>query len=519
MRYATPTTWAEHFEKNDNVIIDYRTINKRLCDAEVIGVSCRSKTGRVFINSFFSELDVRKVCSDILNNLFVADETGFFKKDGKKYGTIEAWSKIFPISVTAIGNCIQRSKLTSVKGRTSMGNVTDFYSEADIQSVCSKILNPELYKADETGFFEKDGKKYGTREAWSTIVPISPTSITSHIQNHKIKSIKGKTVTGRIVDFYSEEDIRLACAKHLGLNQTDKNGFFEKNGKKWGTAKAWSREFSISSSCIIRRIKKFKIKSIKGKDVIRRIVDFYSEEDVRSVCSEQIGSNLIQADKTNFFEKDGKKYGTVGAWSKILTISNTTIQNNLDKFQIKPIEGRDSTSRVRTFYSEEDIKLVCVKRLSLNQADDSGFFEKDGKKYGTVHAWSKVICISTTTIRSYVKKFQIKPIKGKDVICRIADFYSEEDIMSICSKHIELELTQADETNFFEKNGKKYGTMEAWGRILPISRCSVWRHVKKSKIKSVQGKDSTGRIRAFYSESDVRSACSDLLEKRNPHAA
>ena len=168
--------------------------------------------------------------------------------------------------------------------------------------------------------------------------------------------------------------------------------------------------------------------------------------------------------------------------------------------------------RICDFYSESDIRSVCVDLLQdLPRADKSGFFKKDGIKYGTSYAWSKVLAISQPTIISRLKQLQTEGVKGKDLGGRIFDFFSESDVLSACADLLQ-DLPRADEASFLEKDGIKYGIIEAWLKVLPVSKGRITARLKNSQAKSIKGKTQQGIIRNFYSEINVRIACSDIID-------
>ena len=89
-----------------------------------------------------------------------------------------------------------------------------------INNICSDLLQP-LPSAQESGFFEKHGKKYGTIGAWAKVLPISEPSVSLRIKANRLKSVKGKHIRGSIYDFYSEPDVLSACADLLAKKESE----------------------------------------------------------------------------------------------------------------------------------------------------------------------------------------------------------------------------------------------------------------------------------------------------------
>ena len=284
MKFGTPTAWARYFEDKEGIQIDYKTINRRLKKAKIIGITGRDKANRIF--NFHSETDVRATCADLLQNLPQTDESGFFEKDGKRYGTINAWSKEFVVVRHNIQRSLNKANTHSIVGKNNSGRKADFYSEEDIRSVCADVLK-DYPQADKTGFFEKGGQKYGTAESWAKNLPISKGAIHMYLKQSSYLSISGKASNGRKADFYSEEDARSVCADFLkDRPRADKTGFFKRDRVKYGTINAWSRIFPISEATIRKYLKKAQAQSIEGRDRGGRVYDFYSEPDVREACAD-----------------------------------------------------------------------------------------------------------------------------------------------------------------------------------------------------------------------------------------
>jgi hypothetical protein len=150
---------------------------------------------------FYEESIVREKCADLSEEMSQADENGFFEKDGKKYGTSSSWSIALKISQQATHRRLK--DLEATKARSSNGNIQEFYEESVVREQCADLFE-ELPQADESGFFEKDGKKYGTVNAWARIINRHPATIKKRLG--EIKGITGKSANGKIFteSFYEE---------------------------------------------------------------------------------------------------------------------------------------------------------------------------------------------------------------------------------------------------------------------------------------------------------------------------
>lgn len=515
MRYANCKSWSEHFKTHENILIGVETIRKRLRAAEADWMVGRDKMGRVSGNQFFSEANVRIACADLLQGLPQADESGFFHKDGTKYGTIYGWFCIFPISAGSIRGHLKKLKINSIPGRDKVGKPAKFYSENDIQLACGHLLEA-MPRADESGFFEKDGIRYGHLRALARCLKTTSKTIEKKCKSDSVRSIKGKDRLGRISRFYAELDVQSAYPDlEEDFPQSKRNGFFVKNGVRYGCISAFSKRFGISEGLIKSRIESSVISSIRGKDVQGKFFNYYPEKDILDLCAEDI-KPLPQADESGFFEKDGIRYGTIPALSKVIDVSGGIIRKRLKTSSISPspIQGKNGSYRRCSYYSEDAIRELCRDLLETEfKADENGFFEKDGIRYGSIKAFSVFFGVAAWgTLSKKFKSINPPSIKGKDRSGQLVDFYSESVARDVCSDL--LELPQADESGFFEKNGVRFGTVTAWSTHFLTGVSNVSLRVKKFGIKGIQGRNKYGRTFDYYSESDVRSACRDLLEKR-----
>ena len=97
--------------------------------------------------------------------------------------------------------------------------------------------------------------------------------------------------------------------------------------------------------------------------------------------------------------------------------------------------------------------------------------------------------------------------------------YLVSGVREVCQDLIEL--PRADETGFFEReverDGEKvrevYGTSQALARVLKISAPTILNRVHNN-VTSILGKNGSGRVCDLYPIKDVRTACHNLLKRR-----
>ncbi len=146
------------------------------------------------------------------------------------------------------------------------------------------IEHPEIeYWADEDGFFEIDGERWGTIWAFAHEFGVSRRAIMSRLPP-SCPSREGKNSQGHPFTFYPASDVRRACAGLLSeLPQAASDGFFEEDGERWGHVMAMGREFGLSQPAIVRRLAT--CRSRNGRLVGGQIVTFYALSDLHRVCA------------------------------------------------------------------------------------------------------------------------------------------------------------------------------------------------------------------------------------------
>lgn len=285
------------------------------------------------------------------------------------------------------------------------------------------------------------------------------------------------------------------------------DGFFEADGERWGTLRAWHRNLGISRHAIAYRFDRREFR--RGRESKGHVCDFYPESEIRLACSDLL-EELSQATEEGFFQACGERWGTSISWSRELGISVPTTESCLKALDSK--RGKVFNGRVCDFYPEAKVLAACAKFVkSAPQADKEGFFKADGEDWGMVTAWSLKLGVSqrVVTFRLLGKAFR----KGKDQRGRIHDFYSESMVRETCGDLFQRP-PKAGKGGFFRADGKRWGTVRAWSRLLKIGTRLLSLRLKNETSR--EGRICIGTVHPFYAESVVREACKDLLAKKKP---
>jgi hypothetical protein len=295
---------------------------------------------------------------------------------------------------------------------------------------------------------------------------------------------------------------------------------------RYATVTTWAEYFEgeegikIVPNTILNRLRGSSVIGLTGRNAINQIFNnaFYTEDEVRSACADLLNP-LPRADEFGCIEQNGIRHFTLSTFSKMIEgTTEATIRSKINGFTVRSIKGRAKGGQVSEFYAEEDCRLICSTFLSLPRANDLGLFKKDGNRFGSISALARLLSVSQSTISHSIRNNNIRPVKGRDQKGHKINFYSEAELRKALSMILQS-LLWANSNGFLEKDGVRHGTINAWCKEFSISERPIKRRLQKAKVAPISGRAASGRRCDFYSESDVRTACADLLDQSNPQAA
>jgi hypothetical protein len=509
-RCATPEAWAKYFGLAEAVRISRSTILRRLKEDGAIGMGGRGRLGRTSKNDLFSERDVRKACSHLLENIPLADRTGYIRMGEVRYGTIVVIARSLGISQGVIRSRLENGSVNPIRGKSRSGSPEAFYPESVVRDLCADLMG-DLPLSDHSGFIEVDGIRCGTIKAFTMEMGIGEKAISSRIDKASISPVRGKDKSNHVQEFYPEPAIREICADLLGdFLVADDSRFIEIDGIRHGSVWAFSQLFGISAKAIASRLGKAPVASVQAKDQLRRVQKFYPEPAIRSLCADLLGDRPM-ADKTGFIMKEGERYGTFNSFARLLGIYKKSIATRVGRMGIVPFSGKDQCGNVWDFYPESAVRKACADLLTpLPVADQSGFIEVDGVRYGTRESLARLFGIDNMGIVNRIEKAGLVPVKGRAKSGGIRDFYSEPAMRSLCADFL-ADLPKADESGFIEVGGIRYGILTALEDSMGVSDHTLSRKIKSASLAPVRGRVQDGRVFDFYPETMVHELCAELL--------
>lgn len=349
--WRTRGSWAKMFDISPDVI------NKRIENEK--GARGRLKDGQIRL--FFPESVVREACSNLLDEkLMQADENGIFEKDGERYSTYIGWERALDICGTVIADNLD--KANGVPGRVKGGQIHLFFPESLVREKCANLLGGQnLPMANEEGFIEHSSLgNLGTITAISRLTGICSPTLFERTKNEK--SIKARDHGNNIRDFFPVSRIYEICSDLLSSPFTgDENGFFVKDGVRYGSTGAWCKHFGLVRMTMIRRLNG--CSGIQARTFSGPLAQFYPEFLVLEHCKDLL-IECPSADQEGYIVLGSERYGTLHKWRELFGMHEKTIRARLNG--AKGITGKTKIGKIQLngFYPESLIREKCADVIS-----------------------------------------------------------------------------------------------------------------------------------------------------------
>ncbi len=250
-----------------------------------------------------------------------------------------------------------------------------------------------------------------------------------------------------------------------------------------------------------------------------RIRPGYSFEQIAELLSDKIRElpNGEASGEWAKFYYDGEcHFGSISAIEIKMGVDRARIESAVLDLKLDHIEIRVG-GNVLLAYPYEEILAKLQRMLSLEGVASTGewrgFLTKDSsghgtevegpKHYGPLFALSERLRLSKTVLTTLVKDLPSINVRG---LARTEEkAYDLELVRPLAENYRALPSvqTEGDWKGFIFIEGAYYGTIIDLKRKLNRYDESINRFVASGKLASIDGKDSTGRVRRFYSYSSV----------------
>lgn len=286
------------------------------------------------------------------------------------------------------------------------------------------------------------------------------------------------------------------------LPQAGEDGTFRFRGDIWGTAAALSRFIGMSAQVVSERAQTYGLPVMDGRDPTKKVGKFYPLSKVRAVFGKEL--ELPRTNGAGIITLDGESWGMAHTLGPYLGLSAPTIEN------AEPVRKREAITRrgVAVLYALSDVRKVCAHLLkAMPKAGKDGTFKFRGKKWGTSAAIGRILGISQQMVQKYTPAHLT--MKGKTTDGNVRDFYPVLKAKKACAA-LTTKMPQAGKDGTFMASGQRWATIQTMTRILGIS----WRAIKIriTSCRKMRGKDQYGQPVDFYSLTEAKKACIDLLK-------
>lgn len=423
---------------------------------------------------------------------------------GEQCLTCSAWADELNLSPKMVQNRL--TTLEALQGLDKRGLPADVYPRSAVLKACADIMDATVPHADADGFFTLNSLVYGNFDAWIAKLGIARKTLERCIAQTDMIDGYDRGNRLRKCSFVAENIVRQKCAHELQqVPQADKNGFAIVEGERYASITTWAEEMKIGLH-FMETLRGQPSRNVRSPNGV--IASYYSETQVRSVVSDI--SALPCANEEGIAIVNNERYATRTKWAKILGIPVMNIRERTA--DTVGVSMRMPTVGVleKAFYKETDIRQRCADLLDFPKANEGGFIEQEGKRYGTLHAWMKEFGPCFKAMANRVE--HLPTIKGRNRKNAICDFYEEQAVLTACADLIN-NLPQTDEHGFITVDSTRYGTVNSLAEKFGISNITMKRRLEG--YTSIKGKTSQNIVRDFYKEEDASMVCADLLATRN----
>lgn len=506
-RYATIGTWVRVF-REEGVEVRDAFVRNRLKIAGVIGETGRERSGRLCLDGFFREMDVRRVMAHLLDpSLINEEEDGYAYRDGIRYMNIHKFIVKHEASIWALQALIETAQLQAVKGR-SKAHLADYYPEEVLLNLWQNYV--KLPSANDQDVIESSDESFCTVYGLSKTLSVSEYAVTTVIERHTLMPIEGRDQQNVKRLYYPLNRIRKLLESLPKEFECDADGFVEIEGLRCASLKTWCRvtECAIDPRTIQKKLDQLGVPGRTAIDQTKvpRAGCYYSEADFKQVVTAH--STAVQTDKNGYAEVAGKQYMTALAYCNLHGLSEITSRKRLKNRKIAFLQGRNELGHAVSLYTDEQLSGCLGDLLSeCPRADADGFVVVNGERYSTLQKLVPYleIKIDFRTARNILKQKGVEGIDGHIASGRLLkkSFFRESDVRSLISSPVETVLI-ADEKGFLELGGKRYGSMEALAICFGVSWNKIKRTVRRNDVEFVEGRHRFGSVSKYYSESVVQ---------------
>jgi len=217
-----------------------------------------------------------------------------------------------------------------------------------------------------------------------------------------------------------------------------------------------------------------------------------------------------------FVEIEGVRYGIASALVSRLGITQKTVLSAIEGGVVRKKQIRDVRNQETTGYAYDDVEALLFDIATAPQVafegEWAGFYEKDNEHYGSFLTIAEKMGTSRMFVREHIGEHsEIRKVQGRNVQGKLIDLYSYEQIQDLLKERLKIPAvaTEGEWKNFYESEGKHYGSAEDIAKKLHVTGNAIMRdRVKALSLKPKQVTKINKVINAYAFE-DIKSQFPD----------
>lgn len=350
-KFTTPYTLTKLLQLSHNAI------NPRIRKAGLKSQEIKVRDGNIRLA--YNIAEVKKSCSDLLNQKHIANNSNIVVIDGHKYTTLENLIRLFKISNEPIKRRIRDNKIPIQKIKIN-GRVLNGYEIIKVRKACADFLK-KIPTPDSDGIARVNGQEYTTIENLARILKISTPTITHRINKNSLKAIEIKHLSNGILKAYNISEVTKHCNELIQNDfVADESGFVEIDGQKFASITALAKAMEVNPNIVSQRIGGLSSISIRTRNGLREAYNF---EDVKMACSDQL-QDYPQADRNDMTVINGQKFASIHRIYDIYKLSQS-INYRRVKEKLIPVNIRSKNGHVIEGFNV--MEVITVHKELLDQ--------------------------------------------------------------------------------------------------------------------------------------------------------
>lgn len=329
----------------------------------------------------------------------------------------------------------------------------------DERGARATIVLREGLVPDAFTFTNLDGQRHGSVLAWASELGVHARRVERMLREAGCVPREVRDQTGATATLYSVTDVYRACTDMFaGVAEAPVCTFVVVRETRFGTARDWAWEFGVCTSTVQKYLERAGVSPDPTIRVDGVQHPFYAEPDVRRACAHV--HHLARARTFGFFLHDGERYGSVDRWAGELGVSVYAL--------LQALSAADCVGLPRgkyRYYARSDVLRALARRESDKKQCAATrvcptSIVREGQQYQRLQVLAEELQADIHALRRVLRRASCPSTREG------AWYYDRDCARKAYEEHQRLE--GARQTGFVTIDGVRYGTAEAWARMLDV---------------------------------------------------